>query len=37
MKLTKITLHAGFQIAPVDPRIFGGFLEHKLNTNMGQA
>ncbi|MBN1583622.1 MAG: alpha-L-arabinofuranosidase, partial [Anaerolineae bacterium] len=28
MKPTTITLHTAFQIAPVDPRIFGGFLEH---------
>jgi len=28
MKKTTITLHSGFQIGPVDPRIFGGFLEH---------
>jgi alpha-L-arabinofuranosidase len=32
MKQTKIILHTQFQIAPVDPRIFGGFLEH-----MGRA
>jgi alpha-N-arabinofuranosidase len=32
MKETKITLHSEFQIGPVDPRIFGGFLEH-----MGRA
>ncbi|MBI1877888.1 MAG: alpha-N-arabinofuranosidase [Chloroflexi bacterium] len=32
MKDTTITLHAGFQIGQVDPRIFGGFLEH-----MGRA
>ncbi len=32
MKPTKITLHSQFQIAPVDERIFGGFLEH-----MGRA
>ena len=28
MKPTKLTLHTRFQISPVDPRIFGGFLEH---------
>ncbi len=28
MEPTKITLHRDNQIAPVDPRIFGGFLEH---------
>jgi alpha-N-arabinofuranosidase len=28
MDTTTITLHAQFQIGPVDPRIFGGFLEH---------
>jgi len=28
MKPTKLTLHTRFQIAPVDPRLFGGFLEH---------
>jgi alpha-N-arabinofuranosidase len=28
MKPTEITLHTGFQIGAVDPRIFGGFLEH---------
>lgn len=32
MKDTTITLHTGFQIGQVDPRIFGGFLEH-----MGRA
>jgi len=32
MKTTTIQLHTAFQIAPVDPRIFGGFLEH-----MGRA
>jgi alpha-N-arabinofuranosidase len=32
MKPTTITLHTAFQIAQVDPRIFGGFLEH-----MGRA
>jgi alpha-N-arabinofuranosidase len=32
MKDTTITLHTGFQIGPIDPRIFGGFLEH-----MGRA
>ena len=32
MKQTRIELHTKFQIAPVDPRIFGGFLEH-----MGRA
>jgi alpha-N-arabinofuranosidase len=28
MDQTKIILHRDYQIAPVDPRIFGGFLEH---------
>jgi alpha-N-arabinofuranosidase len=28
MDQTRITLHPDFQIAPVDSRIFGGFLEH---------
>ncbi len=28
MDLTKVVLHPDYQIAPVDPRIFGGFLEH---------
>ena len=28
MDATTITLHTRFQIGPVDPRIFGGFLEH---------
>ncbi len=28
MKDTTINLHTGFQIGRVDPRIFGGFLEH---------
>jgi alpha-N-arabinofuranosidase len=28
MNHTKIVLHRDYQIAPVDPRIFGGFLEH---------
>src|SRR4030067_302363 len=28
MEQTKITLHREYEIAPVDPRIFGGFLEH---------
>lgn len=32
MKKTIINLHTAFKIAPVDPRIFGGFLEH-----MGRA
>ena len=32
MKSTTIHLHRQFQIGPVDPRIFGGFLEH-----MGRA
>lgn len=32
MDTTTITLHTQFQIGPVDPRIFGGFLEH-----MGRA
>jgi alpha-N-arabinofuranosidase len=32
METTTVTLHTGFQIGQVDPRIFGGFLEH-----MGRA
>jgi alpha-L-arabinofuranosidase len=28
MEHTKVILHRDYQIAPVDPRIFGGFLEH---------
>jgi alpha-L-arabinofuranosidase len=28
MDPTKVILHRDYQIAPVDPRIFGGFLEH---------
>jgi alpha-N-arabinofuranosidase len=28
MKSSKICLHSKFQISPVDPRVFGGFLEH---------
>ena len=28
MEKTKIILHSDYQIGPVDPRIFGGFLEH---------
>ena len=32
MPSTKITLHSNYQIGAVDPRIFGGFLEH-----MGRA
>jgi alpha-N-arabinofuranosidase len=28
MDQTKIILHRDYQVAPVDPRIFGGFLEH---------
>jgi len=28
MEQTKIILHRDYQIGPVDPRIFGGFLEH---------
>ena len=32
MKHTTVSLHTGFQIGRVDPRIFGGFLEH-----MGRA
>lgn len=32
MQTTRLTLHSQFQIGKVDPRIFGGFLEH-----MGRA
>ncbi len=32
METTKLTMHTQFQVARVDPRIFGGFLEH-----MGRA
>ena len=32
MKKTSIHLHSKFIISPVDPRVFGGFLEH-----MGRA
>ena len=32
MHVTTIYLHTAFRIAPVDPRVFGGFLEH-----MGRA
>ena len=32
METTKLTLHSQFQVDRVDPRIFGGFLEH-----MGRA
>jgi alpha-N-arabinofuranosidase len=32
LKRTTLHLHTGFRIAEVDPRIFGGFLEH-----MGRA
>jgi alpha-N-arabinofuranosidase len=32
MEKTRVTYHRDFTIAPVDPRIFGGFLEH-----MGRA
>ena len=32
MKKTKVILHKDYQISPVDPRVFGGFLEH-----MGRA
>ncbi|MEO6063950.1 MAG: alpha-L-arabinofuranosidase C-terminal domain-containing protein [Thermoflexales bacterium] len=32
METTKLTLHSQYQVGPVDPRIFGGFLEH-----MGRA
>ena len=28
MDHTKVILHCDYQIAPVDPRLFGGFLEH---------
>ena len=28
MKKTKIIYHKDYEIAPVDPRVFGGFLEH---------
>src|SRR5436309_14968778 len=28
MDTTRIILHPEYQIAPVDPRLFGGFLEH---------
>jgi alpha-N-arabinofuranosidase len=32
MKPTTVTLHSRFHVGPVDPRVFGGFLEH-----MGRA
>ena len=32
MQRTRITLHTDFRIGRVDPRVFGGFLEH-----MGRA
>jgi alpha-N-arabinofuranosidase len=32
MKTTKVIYHQDYEIAPVDPRVFGGFLEH-----MGRA
>jgi alpha-L-arabinofuranosidase len=32
MEISQVTLHTQFQIGPVDPRVFGGFLEH-----MGRA
>ena len=32
METTKLTLHSQFQVDRVDPRIFGGFMEH-----MGRA
>lgn len=32
MRHTTLTLHSRFQIAPVDPRLFGGFVEY-----MGRA
>ena len=32
MQTTRVTYHRDFTIAPVDPRVFGGFLEH-----MGRA
>ena len=28
MDTTTITFHTQFQVGPVDPRVFGGFLEH---------
>jgi alpha-L-arabinofuranosidase len=28
MQPTRISMHTGFTVGPVDPRIFGGFLEH---------
>jgi len=28
MNETTITLHSGFEVGPVDERIFGGFMEH---------
>src|SRR5512142_770481 len=28
METTKLTMHSQFQVGRVDPRIFGGFLEH---------
>ena len=28
MDTTTITLHTQFQVGPIDPRVFGGFLEH---------
>lgn len=32
MSKTTLTLHSRFPVGPVDPRLFGGFLEH-----MGRA
>ena len=32
MQQTRVTYHRDFQVGPVDPRVFGGFLEH-----MGRA
>ena len=32
MKSSRIHLHSNFQVGPVDPRVFGGFLKH-----MGRA
>ncbi len=35
MQTTRISLHTRFAVAPVDPRIFGGFMEHVGRTIYG--
>jgi alpha-N-arabinofuranosidase len=35
MQATRIRFHSGFRVAPVDPRVFGGFMEHVGRTIYG--